>query len=151
LKISSTHATDVDNPEKNQSKRKIPRPNSKATLEHVIGNVGLPEENQSNDATGNVSNTGKNQLEGVIHYAISAPTNVSQEDVDNENADSDNDFSKSLFAKPEIFFTKVVDFIVQIHMVEIALFLYGDKTTVVGQPLVNYHPLYVSNMNVGTS
>jgi hypothetical protein len=74
-------------------------------------------------------------LEGVIHNAVSAPTNVSQEDVDNENADSDNDFSKSLFAKLEIFFTKVVDVKVQIHMVEITLFLYGDKTTVVGQPL----------------
>jgi hypothetical protein len=147
LKISSTHATnDVDNPGKNQSKRKIPRPNSKATLEHVVRNVGLPEENQSNDTTGYMSNTEKNQLEGVIYNAISAPTNVSQEDVDNENADSDDDFSKSLFAKPEIFFTKVVDVVIQIHMVEIALFLYGDKTTVVGQPLVNHRPLYVSNM-----
>jgi hypothetical protein len=47
LKISSTHATDdVDNLGKKKSKRKIPRPNSKATLEHVVGNVGLPEENQ---------------------------------------------------------------------------------------------------------
>jgi hypothetical protein len=41
LKISSTHATnDVDNPGKNQSKRKIPRCNSKATLEDVVGNKG---------------------------------------------------------------------------------------------------------------
>jgi len=41
----------------------------------------------------------------------------------------------------------VVDVVVQIHMVEIALFLYNDKTTVVGQPLVNHRPLFVSNMN----
>ena len=31
-------------------------------------------------------------------------------------------------------------------MVEIALFLYGDNTTVVGQPLVNHRPLFVCNM-----
>jgi len=60
LKTSSTHATDdVNNPGKNQSKRKIPRPNSKATLEDIVGNKGLPEENQSNDPTGNESNTEK--------------------------------------------------------------------------------------------
>jgi hypothetical protein len=78
-------------------------------------------------------------LEGETHNTISAPTNVSKEDVNNEKVDS-------LFAKLDVFITKVVDVIIQIHMVEIALFLYGDKTTVVGQPLVNHHPLYVSNM-----
>jgi hypothetical protein len=31
-------------------------------------------------------------------------------------------------------------------MVEIALFLYGDNTTMVWQPLVNHHPLFVNNM-----
>jgi hypothetical protein len=51
-----------------------------------------------------------------------------------------------LFAKPEVFVTKEVDVIIQIHMIEIALFLYGDKTTVVGQPLVNHRPLFVCNM-----
>jgi hypothetical protein len=116
LKISSTHATDdIDNPGKNQSKRKIPTPNSKATLEHVVGNVGLSEENQSNDATGNESNTEINQFEGVIHNAVSAPTNVSKEDVDNKNADS-------LFAKPDIFFTKVVDIVVQILWLRLLYF-----------------------------
>jgi hypothetical protein len=129
LKISSTHATDdVDNLGKNQSKRKIPRLNSKATLKDIVGSKGLPEENQSNDHTGNESNTEKKQLEGETHNAISAPTNVSKEDVNNKKADS-------LFAKPEVFITKVVDIVVQLHMVEIALFLYGDKTIVVGQPL----------------
>ncbi len=53
---------------------------------------------------------------------------------------------KSALDKLDVFVTKVVDVIIQIHMVEIALFLYGDKTTVVGQPLVNHRPLYVSNM-----
>jgi hypothetical protein len=140
LKTSSTHATDdVNNPGKNQSKRKIPRPNSKATLEDVVGNKGLPEENQSNDPTGNESDTEKKQLEGETHNAISAPTNVSKEDVNNEKADS-------IFAKLDVFIMKVVDVIIQIHMVKIALFLYGDKTTVVGQLLVNHRPLYVSNM-----
>jgi len=67
----------------------------------------------------------KKQLEGVTHNAVSAPTNVSKKDVNNKKADS-------LFAKPDIFFMKVVDVIIQIHMVEIALFLYGDKTIVVG-------------------
>jgi hypothetical protein len=140
LKISSTHATDdVDNLGKNQSKRKIPRLNSKATLKDIVGSKGLPEENQSNDHTGNESNTEKKTVGRETHNAISAPTNVSKEDVNNEKADS-------LFAKPDVFITKVVDVIIQIHMVEIALFLYGNKTTVVGQPLVNHRPLYVSNM-----
>jgi hypothetical protein len=67
LKISSIHATnDINNPGKNQSKRKIPRPNSKATLEGVVGNKGLPEENQSNDPTGNESNTEKNSWKGKL-------------------------------------------------------------------------------------
>jgi hypothetical protein len=51
-----------------------------------------------------------------------------------------------LFAKPEVFITKVVDVVIQIHMVEIALFPNGNSTTVVGQPLVNHRPLFVCNM-----
>ena len=67
------------------------------------------------------------------------PTDVSNE--------KDNvEYANPLFAKPEVFVTKVVDVVVQIHMVEIALFLYGDNTRVVGQLLVNHHPLFVSNM-----
>jgi len=79
-------------------------------------------------------------LEGGTHNAVSAPTNVSNEDVNN------NKKADSLFDKPEVFVTKVVDVLVQIHVVEIAIFLYGDKTTVVGQPLANHRPLFVSNM-----
>jgi hypothetical protein len=78
-------------------------------------------------------------LEGETQNDNNEPTDVSKEDDNNEKADP-------LFAKPEVFVTKVVDVVVQIHMVEIALFLYGDKTTIVGQPLVNHRPLFVSNM-----
>jgi hypothetical protein len=140
LKISSTHATDnVDNPGKNQSKRKIPGATSKVTSDDDIGNKGLPEKNHSNNPTGNESNTEKNGLEGETQNDNNAPTDVSKEDDNNEKVDP-------LFAKPEVFVTKVVDLVIQIHMVEIALFLYGNKTTMVGQPLVNHCPLFVSNM-----
>jgi hypothetical protein len=140
LKISSTHATKyVDKPGKKQLKGKIPRTTSKVTSNDDISYNGLPEINHSDNPTGNESNTEKKRLEGATRNDNNAPTNVSNEDDNIEKANP-------LFAKPEVFVTKVVDVIVQIHMVEIALFLYGDNTTVVEQPLVNHRPLFVSNI-----
>jgi hypothetical protein len=65
LKISSTHATDnVHNPGKKQSKRKIPGATSKVTSDDDISNKGLPEKKNSDNPTGNESNTEKKGMEG---------------------------------------------------------------------------------------
>jgi hypothetical protein len=139
LKNSSRNATDyVDKPGKKQSKGKNPKTTSKVTSNDDISYNRLPEINHSD----NLSVTRviqKKKLEGATRNDNNAPTNVSNEDDNIENANP-------LFAKPEVFVTKVVDVVVQIHMVEIALFLYGNNTTVVGQPLVNHRPLFISNM-----
>jgi len=140
-----------DTAEKNQSSEKIPSDTSDVNGSIALsGNNDNPDHNLKNSsrhATDYVDKPGKKQSKGKNPRTTSkvtsnddiAPTYVSNEKDNVENANP-------LFAKPEVFMMKVVDVIVQIHMVEIALFLYGDNTTVVGQPLVNHRLLFVSNM-----